>query len=114
MTEFVTTRYVWLRPGRLPEPGYVTIPRAPGLAMLRELVEPKLDGARLEHVTVLYQDRRGDMFVDERSALRDLPRNEHATSIYRAATLRDRPETDPESLPAIYGPAVVFDRQVWF
>lgn len=114
MTEFVTSRYVWLRPGELPKPGTFTIPRQPGYAFLCELIEPMLDGAKLEHVTVLYQGRRGDMFVDEFGSVRGLPRNEHATSIYRAASLDREPGLDPESLPAIYGPAVVFDRQVWW
>lgn len=114
MTELVTTRYVWLRPGVLPKPGTFTIPTRPGYALLRELIEPMLDDARLEHVAVLYQGRRGDMFVDEIGSLRDLPVNEHATAIYRAASITQSPGLDPDSLPAIHGPAVVFDRQVWF
>lgn len=47
-----------------------------------------------------------------------LPRNEAATAIYRRATILGRTaikyDGDPETLPAIYGPAVLFDRRVWF
>jgi hypothetical protein len=55
-----------------------------------------------------------DMFVDEDSHGRERPRNEAATTIYRANALRQFPGTDPESLPWIAGPAVLFDRRVWF
>ena len=55
-----------------------------------------------------------DMFVDETGHAKDLPRNEAATAIYRANWLRQHPGTDPESLPFIAGPAVLFDRRVWF
>lgn len=72
-----------------------------------------LDGADYEHVAVLHDGKRADMFVDEESACKGLPRNEAATSVYRCNTLTQRPETDPETLPAIYGPAVLFDVRVW-
>ena len=72
-----------------------------------------LDDAVMEHVAVLYQDRPADMFVDEIGAIKSLPRNEAATAIYRANWLKQHPRTDPESLDAIYGPAVLFHRIVW-
>lgn len=86
----------------------------PGLDKLRALVLPYLDGGRWEHVTVLYKGKRACMFVDDESVAKGLPPNPKATAIYRAAWLSQHPNDDPESLPAIYGPAVCFDRQVWW
>jgi hypothetical protein len=54
------------------------------------------------------------MFVDEDGHGRERPRNEAATTIYRANWLRQHPGVDPETLPWIAGPAVLFDRRVWF
>lgn len=86
----------------------------PGYPALKAIVEPFLDGGDLEHVTVLHDGKRTDMFVDECGSLKGLPRNEPATSIYRNNWLTQHPKEDPESLPAIYGPAVLFSRRVWF
>lgn len=86
----------------------------PGYRALKAIVEPLIDGAALEHVTVLHEGERRDMFVDECGSLNGLPRNEEATAIYRNNWLTQHPEEDPESLPAIYGPAVLFSRRVWF
>lgn len=52
------------------------------------------------------------MFVDEMGALKRLPRNDAATKIYRNSFLSKRPDDDPEKLPLIAGPAVVFLRRV--
>jgi hypothetical protein len=46
-------------------------------------------------------------------ALKRLPRNDAATKIYRNGFLSNRPNHDPEKLPYIAGPAVVFLRSVW-
>lgn len=68
----------------------------------------------IEHVTVLWEGRRADMFVGETSAINGRHiRNFRATAIYRAAALAHDPTRDPESLPAISGPAVLFDDRVW-
>jgi hypothetical protein len=92
--------------------------------MLRELINPLFNGGRLEHVTVLadYDNglnfNRADMFVGDAGQRKDLPRNDAATVIYRRATLCGRSATpipnDPEELPFIQGPAVLFSRRVWF
>lgn len=68
-----------------------------------------------EHVAVLYKGHRRDMFVGETSAINDRHiRNVRATEIYRNNWLTRHPGTDPESLPAISGPAVLFpDDIVW-
>ncbi len=90
-------------------------PADPGYHRIKDLIEPLLDGAYLEHVTVLHNGQRADMFVDELGHRKapPLPRNEAATAIYRAATLRRAPKTHPESLPCIVGTAILFDRVVW-
>lgn len=48
--------------------------------------------------------------VDMRGHLRDWPRNQSATDLFRAHDLRQTPGLDPEALSAIYGPAVAFHR----
>jgi hypothetical protein len=82
---------------------------------LRRLIEPHLGGARLMHVRVLCPLLRSwtDMFIDEMGALKRLPRNDAATKIYRNGLLSENPDNDPEKLPYIAGPAVVFLRPVW-
>lgn len=68
-----------------------------------------------ERVNVLYEGEYRDMFVGETSAINGRHiRNIRATEIYRNNTLLNVPNTDPESLPAISGPAIIFpDYQVW-
>ena len=104
-----------MRPDAEPETQEVVGLKAePGYQALKAIVEPLIDGAPLEHVTVLHDGERRDMFVDECGSLNGLPRNEAATAIYRNNWLTQNPKADPESLPAIYGPAVLFSRRVWF
>ncbi|WP_316172096.1 MULTISPECIES: hypothetical protein [unclassified Bradyrhizobium] len=98
-------------------------PQVPGYSRLSQLIPALVEG-RLEHVAVLSDFDggdsfvRSDMFVNEDFRQHGLRRNELATTIYRRATLSGRsgspvPE-DPEELPEIGGPTVLFDRQVWF
>lgn len=89
----------------------------------RKLIREILDGADLEHVSVLASFTGlppfevSDMFVDEIGAIKKLPRNEAATLIYRRATMMGMTPVpmpdDPEELPAIYGVAVLFEKRVW-
>lgn len=109
----LTTMHIYAV-GRERETREVDLAKEPGYLALKTVLTPLLDGADLEHVSVLFEGRRADMFVDEIGANKGLPRNEPATTIYRANWLAQRPEERPESLPAIYGPAVVFARRVWF
>lgn len=90
-------------------------PYDPGYDRLKQLIEPLVKGP-LEHVVVLHDDKRRDMFVNEQGHIlkEPLQRNDKATEIYRAATLRRSPNTKPESLPHIVGTAVLFHRLVWF
>jgi len=99
----------------------IDLPRSPGHMLLVELLQPLLDGGRLEHVQVYTGDApfRGrrfyrDMFVDEERHRKNLPRNETATALSRHDALMHEPPSDPESLPWIAGPAVLFpERRVW-
>ena len=73
-------------------------------------------GESPEHVAVLYEGQRRDMFVGETSSINGRHiRNMRATEIYRANTVSQMPPGyDPEELPAISGPAVIFpDTIVW-
>lgn len=117
------TRLLVMRPDQPHKVIRVDLPREPGYHALRDLLTPLLDGAPLEHVAVLADFsggtdfKRADMFVDELGHVRDdgpLPVNGAATAIYRRAALRHSPGTDPDTLPTIVGPAVLFDRIVWF
>lgn len=89
------------------------LPDLPDIYDLRELIGPMVGGYP-DHVSVLHQGRRADMFVEECSAVSGQPRNEAATAIYRTAWLSTHPKDDPEGLPAIHGPAVLFTKRVWF
>lgn len=91
----------------------------PGYDQLRLLIEPLLDGEPMEHVSVLWAGKRADMFASELGCMAlktrgPLPRNEEATSIYRANWLSRHPDCEPESLPFIAGTAILFDKRVWF
>jgi hypothetical protein len=108
----VKTGLIILRPDGSREDRSVDMAGDPGLAELRDVLEPILAG-RPEHVAVLHEGRRTDMFVDEAFAPKGLPRNEAATAIYRAWWLKRCPSDDPETLPWIAGPVVIFDRIVW-
>lgn len=81
---------------------------------LKRVVGPHFDEP-FERVAVLYEGHRRDMFVGETSAINGRHiRNVRATEIYRANALARMPGIDPETLPAISGPAILFpDRQVW-
>lgn len=99
------------RPGQPREEREVNF--EPGYHGLKNVVEPLLDGADLEHVTVLFEDKPADMFVDEMGHMKSLPINREATTIYRTNWMKHNPDADPDSLPTIAGTAVVFDRIVW-
>ena len=86
---------------------------APTYDDIRAVVEPLIDNALLEHVSVLFRDQRADMFVDDMGKTKNLAENPAATAIYRAAALKANPRLRAEEMPRIYGPAVVFERIVW-
>lgn len=90
------------------------LPATPNYWDIKAIVDPIIAGDYFEHVTVLHNDVRTDMFVDEDGLGKELPRNEKATAIYRANWLKHNPSALPESLPFIAGTAVLFSRQIWF
>ncbi|MCJ2143664.1 hypothetical protein [Methylobacterium sp. E-066] len=106
------TRLLVLEPAGDPLVRVVDMAGEPGLAELRDVLEPIL-GGRPEHVAVLHEGRRADMFVHEGGHGEGLLRNDAATAIYRASWMERHPSDDPETQPWIAGPAVVFGRTVW-
>jgi len=111
------TRYRVIQPGEaLADVAWQEIdwPREPGYREIKGLIGPILgEGRDLEHVSVLHDDRRADMFVDECGSNDRLPRNEAATAIYRRYWLSTHRGADPETIAAIYGVAILFERIVW-
>ena len=96
-----------------------TLPQEPTFEQIKAIVSPALDGEPLERVRVLVDDRYTDMFVSELghrelTTRPPLPINADATRIYRANWLKQHPDDDPDSLPAIAGTALLFDSRVWF
>jgi hypothetical protein len=98
------------------QPSYNALQRIMGPIFAEQRGKP----ANFEHVNVLHDGKRTDMFVDEYGALRDmlLPVNLVATRIYHAASIKqDRlkvPGGIISSAPKIHGTAVLFGRRVWF
>jgi hypothetical protein len=113
-TRIVPTVYYVLGVDGTREAKRIAFPQWPGYLFIKKLVEPLINGP-LEHVTVLYERRRADMFVHEHGhkLTPPLPRNDAATAIYRTNWLTQHPGADPESLPFIAGVAVLFDRIIW-
>jgi hypothetical protein len=117
----VKTTYTIIRVGDAPlEHGEVDWPSTPGIKEIHAVVDPILgEGEPMEHVSVLHEDKPRDMFVSETGHMalttRDpLPVNARATAIYRHNWLTRYPESNPATLPAIAGTAVLFGRRVWF
>lgn len=111
----VRTGYTILYVDRKSESGEIKWPHEPSYILIKGLVEP-IVGGLLEHVSVLHNGRRTDMFVDEMGHVGDggpKPRNEAATTIYRAWSMSQNPTQDPEGLPWIAGTAIIFDRIIW-
>jgi hypothetical protein len=120
------TRILIMLPGEPAETREVELPgdgkthHKDSYAALKAIIEP-ITGYPLEHVTVLADFaggknfRRSDMFVNELGHVvkPPLPRNEEATAIYRRNALLHQGYTDPEELPWIAGPAVLFEHIVW-
>ena len=54
------------------------------------------------------------MFADDLATVKELPRNERATALYREQYLSKHPKVDPETLPHTAGTAMLFEEQVLF
>jgi hypothetical protein len=89
------------------------LPEKPSYQELKQIVQPRLDGAELERVNVFWNGEYLDMFVDETGLLKGLPVNEVATRIYHNNMRIHNPLFDGP-WPPICGPAVLFLRKVWF
>lgn len=113
------TRYTIMRPEEPNTGGEIDWPREPTFDQIDRLVRPLLNGASLEHVSVLadfkggLNFKRADMFVDESGAMKDLPINGNATAIYRRHSIINK-GAKADDLPAIHGPAILFERIVWY
>jgi len=113
------TKYTIFKPGDgAVEHGEIDWPKDPGYDRIKALVEPLIGGEPLEHVAVLHNGRRADMFVSELGHMclatrGPLPLNDRATAIYRNNWMAQHPSDAPGSLPAIAGVAILFDRIVW-
>lgn len=109
----MNTTYTIYRADGTQEEGSVDWPHEPGYQMLKDLIGP-IVGGPLEHVAVLHNEHRKDMFVDEIGHIRKEPKpyNEAATEIYRAHSVSQGAVA--EDLPTIVGDVVLFHRLVWF
>jgi hypothetical protein len=97
--------------------GECLLPNPPGYINLSKVMKPLLDGAELEHVSVLHLHKPHDMFVDELGSIHGLPVNRKATEIYHENTRINDPgryEREKYTMPKIHGPAVLFHSKVWF
>jgi len=113
----IPTRITVYRPGLPPEPRTFLFQEHPSVIDLRRLllVDDLLWAKNYyERVRVWHGGEYLDLFVDETGALKDLPRNEAATTIYRANAIAHMPDVkDPEELDAVFGVAILFHRRVW-
>jgi hypothetical protein len=109
------TEFLIIQPDGTEETRQVLLAAEPSLSALAAIIQPIIgDGQDFEHVAVLHDGKRTDMFVNENGLLMGLPRNPGATVIYRNNWMSSHPKDDPESLNFIVGPAVLFRRRVWF
>lgn len=82
---------------------------------LRNLWRELAGDSVLERVNVFHDGRYTDMLVDECGRLKRLALNSKATVIYRNNVQVHEPNPPPpRTMPAIYGPALLFHQKVWF
>lgn len=109
------TKYDVLIPGQPAETRTADLPAEPTWDQIKAVIQPIIgEKQNAEHVTILLDGKRSDMFVDEDGHAFRLPHNPAATEHYRRNWLTQHPEQDPETLPFIVGPAIVFHRRIWF
>jgi len=109
------TEFLIIQPDGTEETHQVELAAEPTYHELKAVIQPIIGERQdFEHVAVLHDGKRTDMFVNENGLLMGLPRNPGATAIYRNNWLSSHPEDDPESLNFIVGPVVLFRRRVWF
>ena len=100
----VATEYELILPDGSTQQFLINLYARPRFADLQKLIFP-LIGDHFEHVVLNCPNRRkASMFVDEAGALKGLAINPHATALSRVG----------RGHGIIVGPAVVFNRNVWF
>ena len=106
------TNYTVFHPDGSELKGALDWPEFPSRELVSEFVETILPASALELMPLeIHHDHMiSDMFV---KADYHQPRNESATTVYRQNYIVHNPGTNPESLPFIAGPAVLFYRKVW-
>lgn len=115
----IPTKYQVIQADGSVEEHTIEWPEDPGYDAISKIVNPYLNGEPLEHVTVLYNDARCDMFISELGHVHlttrgPLPVNTTATEIYRGNWMKRNPSDDPDSLPTIAGIAILFERRIWY
>jgi hypothetical protein len=95
-------------------PGIATFREVPSRQEIARVVRPLIDDATMMRVPVTRAETglAVDMFVDELAIIKDLPRNERATTIFREEYLLWHPFADPAKLRFIAGTAILFDEPV--
>jgi hypothetical protein len=90
----------------------------PGYKKLCQTLDPIFGPHQWEHVSVLWEEKPADMFVDENGRFKNLEFNQRASEIYWANWLMrfgDTPKVRAELISSpIGGKAVLFHRKVWF
>lgn len=116
----IPTKVTVYRVDQEPEEMEFNLAPEPHYHHLKSVIEPALGGGGnpgvlfFERVRVFIDGKYTDMFVIENSAQGEYPLNQAATDIYRNNALTHDPSVKAEDMPAVYGPAVLFDRPVWF
>jgi hypothetical protein len=87
------------------------VPIDPEYDVLKPLCDRAFSGY-MEHVTVFFEGRYTDMFVDEESKLKGQMRNEAATAIYRNNAITHMGVSNPETLDYIAGGALLFHEPI--
>jgi hypothetical protein len=96
----------------------LNLPREVPLDTFYKLAEPHgIPRGYVEHVTVFHNKKYTDMFVHEEGRLKGLPYNPKATEIYHANAIAHQGQTKQKLIAQgffIVGPALLFDRKVWY
>ncbi len=106
--------YVAIHPSGREDRFIARLSPEPTFAEISAVVGPHFPNTHFEHVSVLWDNKHLDMFVDEIGQLKHLPYNIRATKIYRNNWLQRHPDTDPDLLSDIVGLALLFSRRIWF
>ena len=114
-----TKLFIFKPGGKIPEEKTIDMSETPSYTEIADIMIPILanDCSDVEHVSVLYNNRQHDMFVDGEGAInkpyrRPLPHNEEATKIYYEAD-RQRGSDVTMPQPGIHGIAIITDRLIW-